>query len=889
MPTSHLSTAIRDSLVAKRARLLARPIVVRVDVPPPEEHLNHGGTFDFFRAIDQAAHDRGLIAARDPWQDDPSGSCRVRVDLDYDDRWRGREKEIIDALASTQEGGGLVFLTDVQRTLLECSPEEFLALRPEQAELVSFRTEDVGGSRRVTELELAKGPESRREIRHLGVLPNLVQLERQLHALDVLERATDDSPLVPLQALLGAATLSGPATPSAAPSLATSTNEHLDEHQRECVEKALATPHFAVIHGPPGSGKTTVICEILRRTLARGESALVVSPTHAAVDNVVEKLTKLEAPDLMPRHSLPVRFSSRPGRLSSRAHEYWVSNRAGRRTATLAARVQQGLMREVPVASALFARMDNARPGVGPVTAALAKHEAVVCGTPIGILGFESVKQAAPGQYGVLIVDEVSKMTLPEFLAVAVKARRWVLVGDPEQLPPYNDVEANAWTLDAVLDPLAELACSVGALLDRAKPADQRHLRLVVVSSEPERACAAIQAHVRDVVDPRDTPPIQVLGPSTKPGIVVCSPAELEPACSLVEPLHGRDRSHSSGGGSVQILCQRGLNVPRPAVGSGHRFVEANHRAQSMLFATSFNIYHVFPWTRRSWHKLPVLGFRNGLKKYLPSKALLDVLDPHGAAADRRRELVEAVALRLLANMVSVYDLLNDVPSFDVSPLQELAVRAKSPLRDAARPFVGALRKQYRMHSSLSRVPRDLFYFGDALHDGRPDETSGCLVRLFQVVGGGRGAEVNEAEAETILQLLQQTLTARGPARPNGSEGRVMIITPYGKQEEHLQRRAASVSTTLELEVCTLDRCQGREADYVFISLVKDRATLFMDMPKRWNVALTRARKGLFVVGNIDAYRDEARRARSGDKVSLLAHIIAAYDRQTQSTARASA
>jgi AAA domain len=89
-----------------------------------------------------------------------------------------------------------------------------------------------------------------------------------------------------------------------------------------------------------------------------------------------------------------------------------------------------------------------------------------------------------------------------------------------------------------------------------------------------------------------------------------------------------------------------------------------------------------------------------------------------------------------------------------------------------------------------------------------------------------------------------------------------------------------------------LDRCQGREAEYVLISLVRSRATPFLDMPKRWNVALTRAMQGLFIVGNIDAYlaaaasarRDPRAQPRPGDAtparpmMSLLARIIEEYD-----------
>jgi len=120
------------------------------------------------------------------------------------------------------------------------------------------------------------------------------------------------------------------------------------------------------------------------------------------------------------------------------------------------------------------------------------------------------------------------------------------------------------------------------------------------------------------------------------------------------------------------------------------------------------------------------------------------------------------------------------------------------------------------------------------------------------------------------------------------------VITPYRAQERELSKAVQTASIAggwgrIAVEVCTLDRCQGRESEYVFISLVRNRATPFLDAPKRWNVALTRAMVGLFIFGDIEAYLREAAGARKrvaeggrGDRpvMSLLARILEAYDNQ---------
>ena len=60
--------------------------------------------------------------------------------------------------------------------------------------------------------------------------------------------------------------------------------------QRQFVQKALGTPDFAFLEGPPGSGKTHAICELVLQLVDRRKNVLLCSTTHVAVDNVLERL-----------------------------------------------------------------------------------------------------------------------------------------------------------------------------------------------------------------------------------------------------------------------------------------------------------------------------------------------------------------------------------------------------------------------------------------------------------------------------------------------------------------------------------------------------------------------------------------------------------------------
>ena len=71
--------------------------------------------------------------------------------------------------------------------------------------------------------------------------------------------------------------------------------QSLNESQKEIVKAALGTKDFLVIEGPPGTGKTTFITELILQTLQQNPDAkiLLTSQTHVALDNALERIQKV--------------------------------------------------------------------------------------------------------------------------------------------------------------------------------------------------------------------------------------------------------------------------------------------------------------------------------------------------------------------------------------------------------------------------------------------------------------------------------------------------------------------------------------------------------------------------------------------------------------------
>lgn len=190
--------------------------------------------------------------------------------------------------------------------------------------------------------------------------------------------------------------------------------------QNEAVSRAIAAEDFALIHGPPGTGKTYTIARTIRALVERGERVLLSAFTNRAVDNALEALSDQGFTDSAEQRSAGTRTSS----------EYFV--RVG---------TEHGV-REDMQPYRLDGRGD-------PAELAGTLREAPVVASTTSSCGSRVMREQS---FDVALVDEASQLTEPATLAAINRADRFVLVGDHHQLPPVVQSEGEASDDDSVAD-----------------------------------------------------------------------------------------------------------------------------------------------------------------------------------------------------------------------------------------------------------------------------------------------------------------------------------------------------------------------------------------------------------------------------------------------------
>lgn len=184
---------------------------------------------------------------------------------------------------------------------------------------------------------------------------------------------------------------------------------------------------------------------------------------------------------------------------------------------------------------------------------------------------------------------------------------------------------------------------------------------------------------------------------------------------------------------------------------------------------------------------------------------------------------------------------------------------------------VRLLRVQYRMNEALMRFSSEWFYHGlleaapEVRHRSLLDDVDDPLVWIDtpteaaeQFVGSSYG-RINKTEASLTLQALHHYVERIGRHRLIAERVDFAIISPYRAQVQYLRNlvRHDEMLRPLrkQITVNTVDAFQGQERDVVMVSLVRSNEQGqigFLSDLRRMNVAITRARFKLIILGSKD-------------------------------------
>ncbi|KAM0790209.1 hypothetical protein ACM66B_005523 [Microbotryomycetes sp. NB124-2] len=569
-------------------------------------------------------------------------------------------------------------------------------------------------------------------------MSNPATYKRQLFALNLVQRAIERSQRETEQEQQPLSRLTQIALGFAAPaSLDFGEVEFIDtnlnDSQSQAVTHALGT-ELCLVWGPPGTGKTQVLAEIIRQLVSKGERVLVCGGSNLSVDNVLQRLSA-PSPHLSARSPISVTRLGHPARVLSALERFTLdSQMAGSDAAGLVTDIKQdleklegqlrrggkdrikGSARKDAWAHVRELRRDY-RKREGGIVESILKNAQCVVGTTHGV----GSKDAAAQQFDTIIIDEAAQCAEPACwipIALQTGAKRLVLAGDHLQLPPtIRSASSKAKISKKSMTTKSETAEPTETQAGDSKP-----------STEAARAETA----------PEET---------TQLSSVAGEPTH-EHQIAAQQPLGGKLRCPAT----LETTLFERLNDLHGA--TIRKMLETSYRFSDKICA-------------------------------FPSQALYEgKLVSHSSVAARS---------------------LRDLPSVDQHD------------EDLAESLV--------------------FYDTAGL---------GMLEREGEDGGSLSDSKSNENEAEICRQCVEH-LVERGQVPPNA----ISLVSPYNAQVAIL---AKSIKARWpDIEVGSIDGLQGRENDVVIISLVRsnERGEVgFLAEKRRLNVAMTRPRRQLIVVGD---------------------------------------
>ena len=629
------------------------------------------------------------------------------------------------------------------------------------------------------------------------------------------------------------------------------------DSQREFVRKSMGSNDFMLLEGPPGSGKTTAILELILQLIAKDKRILLSASTHVAIDNILDKIKK--HPEVV-----PLRLG-REGSIGESVKEYLIDNKV--KTLT-----QNGWNEE---AAERF----------------LLDSSNLVCGTTMGIQNHPDFRWKKNGKivvpiYDVMIIDEASKTTFQEFIVPALYAKKWIIVGDIQQLAPYSETEyLKAHLTQCTGTKTQQMSVLAYLLNDLFNPRMRK----------------------RDFKYPDDKPyPLAIELPDgcTEEDFKKYSKRNcFESIPSNIAYAKGDrffDITSMKEISCLQLYTKPLLLLEAHSLKRAINFIPETYNIISMI---GTEIKESFKRRQSLYDKKSKyenrLVTQEDLKKFL-NKEWASEVSWRLIRKFERRNLKESYYEKQLTNLIpendeKIKDTIEDIEHIFFPSILELLQKGNKEKQKFettltkgfnqidSTAFVNRFERldyQHRMHPEISKFSREHFYGEErgipALQDGKeikreweydryPSHAIWINVKRDDKYDKNNKQNKNISEKMAIQHELEKfILWAKNHPRQN-EKWTAAVLTYYRPQEtvlrDMLQKYTGQANhfslfqkDEVEIQLHTVDKFQGREADIVFISMCRNKGVGFMDNTNRMNVALTRAKYQRVIVGDYDHF-----------------------------------
>ncbi|KAI5920082.1 P-loop containing nucleoside triphosphate hydrolase protein [Camillea tinctor] len=211
----------------------------------------------------------------------------------------------------------------------------------------------------------------------------------------------------------------------------------LNDSQKDAIRFALASREVALIHGPPGTGKTHTLIELILQMVKRNMRILVCGPSNISVDNIVERLSSHKVPilrlghpaRLLPsvlNHSLDVLTQTSEAGLIVKDVRSEMDAKQASIKKTKSGKERKAIYGELKELRKEFRERERR------CVSTLIGGSKVVLATLHGAGGFQLKNE----EFDVIIIDEASQALEAQCWVPLLAAKKAVCAGDHLQLPP---------------------------------------------------------------------------------------------------------------------------------------------------------------------------------------------------------------------------------------------------------------------------------------------------------------------------------------------------------------------------------------------------------------------------------------------------------------------